>query len=119
MGNETIEILRSTAPAHVALAAARIAPPQPGRQTPLLLEHGTMEVRFYQPRGTDSQEPHTRDEVYIVASGTGVFMRAGERFPFVPGDLLFVAAGVPHRFDGFGDDFGVWVMFYGPQGGEI
>jgi mannose-6-phosphate isomerase-like protein (cupin superfamily) len=118
MGNETDEILRTTAPAHVALAAARVAPPAPGRQTPLLLEHGTMEVRFYQPRGTDPQEPHDRDEVYVVASGSGTFVRAGERFPFGPGDLLFVAAGVAHRFEDFGDDFATWVLFYGPKGGE-
>ncbi|HKA89263.1 MAG TPA: cupin domain-containing protein [Haliangiales bacterium] len=118
MGTHTDEILRATAPAHVALAAARVAPPAPGRQTPLLLEHGTLEVRFYQPRGSDAQSPHDRDEVYVVASGSGTFVRAGERFPFVAGDLLFVAAGVPHRFEEFGDDFGVWVMFYGPAGGE-
>jgi len=29
-----------------------------------------------------------------------------------------VAAGVTHRFEEFSDDFGAWVMFYGPEGGE-
>ncbi|MEO8164540.1 MAG: cupin domain-containing protein, partial [Betaproteobacteria bacterium] len=33
-------------------------------------------------------------------------------------DMLFVPAGVPHRFEMFTDDFCVWVMFYGPEGGE-
>ena len=36
-----------------------------------------------------------------------------------PGDLLFVPARVPHRFDNFTDDLVVWVIFYGPEGGEI
>ena len=28
------------------------------------------------------------------------------------------AAGVVHRFEGFSEDFLVWVFFYGPEGGE-
>jgi len=35
-----------------------------------------------------------------------------------PGDLLFVPAGIVHRFEDFTDDFATWVMFYGPEGGE-
>jgi mannose-6-phosphate isomerase-like protein (cupin superfamily) len=41
-----------------------------------------------------------------------------ERVAFGPGDLLFVPAGVAHRFEQFSDDLLVWVLFYGPQGGE-
>ena len=37
---------------------------------------------------------------------------------FGPGDLLFVPAGVEHRFEEFSDDLAVWVVFYGPDGGE-
>ena len=40
------------------------------------------------------------------------------RARFAPGDVLFVPAGVPHRFEDFSDDLVVWVMFYGPEGGE-
>ncbi len=32
--------------------------------------------------------------------------------------VLFVAAGVEHRFEDFGDDLLVWRVFYGPAGGE-
>ncbi len=106
------------APARLSLAEARAAPPEPGRRSALLLEHGTLEVRYYAPRGVDPQEPHTRDELYVVASGRGWFVRGDERVPFEPGDALFVAAGVEHRFVDFGEDFGTWVMFYGPEGGE-
>jgi hypothetical protein len=27
-------------------------------------------------------------------------------------------AGVEHRFEEFNDDLAVWVLFYGPDGGE-
>ena len=33
-------------------------------------------------------------------------------------DLLFVAAGTEHPFEDFTDDLAVWVVFFGPQGGE-
>ena len=108
----------ASVPTRLARADARMAPLQPGRRSALLLEHGTLEVRYYAPRGVDPQEPHTRDELYVVASGRGWFVRADERVPFEPGDALFVAAGVEHRFVEFTDDFGAWVMFYGPEGGE-
>lgn len=104
-----------------------------GRGTALLLAHGTMELRWFAPKAHDTQTPHDRDELYIIASGTGVFMRAIEsspfddqalavqgedRVPFGPGDALFVPAGTLHRFEEFSADFATWVIFYGPEGGE-
>ncbi len=83
-----------------------------------VLGHGTMEVEIYAPRGRDPQTPHTRDELYVVVSGTGEFVNGPERHPFGPGDVLFVPAGVVHRFEDFTDDLAVWVVFYGPEGGE-
>jgi mannose-6-phosphate isomerase-like protein (cupin superfamily) len=106
------------APVRIALAAARSAELQPGRASALLLTHVSLELRFYAPKGHDAQTPHTRDEVYVVASGRGWFVRGHERVPFAQGDALFVAAGEEHRFEDFSEDFGTWVMFYGPEGGE-
>lgn len=83
-----------------------------------LLEHGTLEIGFYAPTGTDPQTPHDQDEVYVVHSGSGKFSLAGIEQNFGPGDVLFVPAGVEHRFQDFTDDFGAWVVFYGPAGGE-
>jgi len=31
---------------------------------------------------------------------------------------IFVAAGQVHRFELFSSDFAVWVVFYGPEGGD-
>lgn len=84
----------------------------------VLLESGTMELGFYRPRGTDSQQPHTRDEIYIVQSGSGYFVCGESRNAFEAGEALFVPAGVVHRFEDFSTDFAAWVIFYGPEGGE-
>jgi mannose-6-phosphate isomerase-like protein (cupin superfamily) len=75
-------------------------------------------VEIYAPRGVDPQQPHTRDEAYIVVRGSGEFINGESRQAFAPGDFLFVPAKVEHRFINFSDDLVAWVIFYGPEGGE-
>lgn len=84
----------------------------------VMLEYGSMELGYYRPQNIDEQSPHDQDEIYIVQTGSGTLVRGDEKIPFGPGDALFVAAGVEHRFIDFSDDFGAWVIFYGPPGGE-
>ncbi len=81
-------------------------------------EHGTLAVEIYRPEGKDRQRPHSRDEVYIIISGTGKFINGDNQCSFAPGDFLFVPAGVKHKFVNFSNDFSTWVLFYGPEGGE-
>jgi mannose-6-phosphate isomerase-like protein (cupin superfamily) len=83
-----------------------------------VITHGTMSVSIFAPKETDFQTPHEQDELYIIVSGEGEFMLAGQPYDFGPGDVLFVAARVEHRFTKFSDDFVCWVVFYGPPGGE-
>ena len=83
-----------------------------------VLRHGTLEVEIYAPEKVDLQTPHTRDEVYVVIRGEGMFVNGEQRYPFQTGDVLFVPAGVVHRFENFSDNFLTWVFFYGPEGGE-
>ena len=83
-----------------------------------LFEQGTLEVEIYRPVGIDRQQPHAKDELYVVISGTGTFVHGGARSSFGPGDALFVRAGIVHRFEDFSADFATWVFFYGPEGGE-
>lgn len=80
-----------------------------------LLDHAQGDIGFYRPVGTDPQKPHQRDEAYIVHSGTGTFVCAGERCAFAPGDVLYVPAGAEHRFEEFSADFTTWVVFFGPR----
>jgi mannose-6-phosphate isomerase-like protein (cupin superfamily) len=96
---------------------ARLPGPR-GERFVELLRHGTLRVELYAPRQMDPQSPHTRDEVYSVIQGSGMFRNGAERHPFGPGDVLFVPAGVEHRFEEFTDNLVVWVFFYGPEGGE-
>lgn len=83
-----------------------------------LFRHGSLEVEYYKPDGVDRQTPHTRDELYVIASGAGFFVHEGQRQPVEVGEVLFVPAGDDHRFVDFTDDFATWVVFYGPEGGE-
>jgi mannose-6-phosphate isomerase-like protein (cupin superfamily) len=83
-----------------------------------LLRHGTLQVELYRPQKVDLQKPHIQDEVYVIISGNGQFFRDGEYTSFMPGDVLFVPAGIEHRFEKFSEDFATWVIFYGPDGGE-
>jgi mannose-6-phosphate isomerase-like protein (cupin superfamily) len=96
----------------------RLLPGSGGERFAKVLGHGSMEVEIYAPRGRDAQAPHTRDELYVVVSGSGKFVNGAGRHEFGPGDVLFVPSGVEHRFEDFTDDLAVWVVFYGPEGGE-
>lgn len=84
----------------------------------VLLANKSLEIGFYQPTGTDPQQPHEQDEVYIVQSGSGEFVLDSKGQPFEPGEALFVPAGTTHKFENFTEDFAAWVVFYGPVGGE-
>ena len=89
-----------------------------GKEFIKLFTHGTLVVEFYKPNKIDRQTPHTKDEIYVVVSGSGYFVNGKERHPFQVGEVLFVPAFVEHRFEDFTDDFSTWVFFYGPEGGE-
>jgi hypothetical protein len=105
--------------AHVSLAdALALGPPPAGNLAVPVFGHGSLAVELYTPAGRDPQQPHDRDEVYVVARGRGVFFDGADRHAVEPGSFLFVAAGQPHRFEEFSADFVVWVFFYGPAGGE-
>lgn len=105
---------------HLTLAEALTRMPGPyGDHFAVMLEHGTLEIGLYAPKVSDPQTPHTRDEVYVVMRGSGWFKNGSERVAFGPGDLLFVPAHREHRFEQFTDDLALWVLFYGPDGGEV
>ncbi|MGC2234867.1 MAG: cupin domain-containing protein [Pyrinomonadaceae bacterium] len=73
---------------------------------------GDFELEFFAPRGKDYQNPHEKDEIYVIARGNGEFVKEDERMTFTAGDVLFVEAGVEHHFENFSDDFATWVIFF-------
>jgi mannose-6-phosphate isomerase-like protein (cupin superfamily) len=102
----------------VADALSHLTDPE-GARSVGLFEHGSLQVKIYAPRGHDPQRPHARDEIYVVAQGGGKFFNGFTRRSFRAGDLIFAPAGSEHRFEDFTEDFVVWVIFFGPESGEI
>lgn len=91
---------------------------QSGKLFEVLFTHGSLSVELYKPDKIDQQTPHSRDEVYIVATGTGKFNLDNAVVHLQSGDFLFVPARTAHHFFDFSDDFSTWVLFYGPENGE-
>ena len=104
----------------IRLARAQARIPGPADEHSVsVLQRGTLDVKLSLPTPPNQQTPHAQDEVYVVIRGRGILLHNGERDPFESGDLLFVAAGTEHRFEDFSEDLAVWVVFYGPRGGEV
>ena len=77
------------------------------------LKHPSLSVGLYvlPAGGIDGQEPHTEDEVYYVVSGRGMFTHADEERPVQAGSVLFVAAGIEHRFHSITEALSIIVFF--------
>ena len=110
---------RTRRAASIADALDAVSKVSEGLPSAFVFEHGSLQVKMYRPAAKDLQKPHTRDEVYVIARGSGWFINGAERHPFTAGDMLFVPAGVQHRFEDYTDEFCTWVFFYGPEGGEL
>lgn len=63
----------------------------------------------------DRQKPHREDQVYYVIEGRGSISVAGESREVIPGTLVFVAAGVEHRFHDISEDLRVLVFWAPPH----
>jgi ketosteroid isomerase-like protein len=81
-----------------------------------LRSHGLYCGVYVLPAGaSDGQQPHREDEAYYVVRGRAKFVvgasDAVEQFDAAPGSVLFVAAGVPHRFHSISEEFELLVFF--------
>jgi quercetin dioxygenase-like cupin family protein len=61
--------------------------------------------------GPDPQRPHHEDEMYYVVRGRARFRAADEDKTVSAGTVLFVAAGVEHRFYDVEEELAVLVFF--------
>ncbi len=77
------------------------------------LNEGTMSLGLYvlAAGSTDTQSPHSEDEIYYVVAGRGEIVVAGERRPVRPGSIVFVAKEVEHRFVDIEEDLSILVFF--------
>jgi mannose-6-phosphate isomerase-like protein (cupin superfamily) len=64
----------------------------------------------------DPQKPHRQDEIYLVVSGRAS-VTVGEETTYVArGSVVYVPAGVPHRFHHITEELRVLVVFSPPEG---
>jgi mannose-6-phosphate isomerase-like protein (cupin superfamily) len=59
----------------------------------------------------DPQSPHTEDELYVVMSGRAKVSVDGEVHAIRAGSVIFVGAGVEHRFHDIEERLVLLVMF--------
>ena len=103
----------------ITLSTAKGLIPGPaGEHFGTALTRGSLRLLLSLPVNPNQQKPHEQDELYFAVQGKGVLVHDGQRSPFNAGDAMFVAAGTDHHFADFSQDFAVWVVFYGPAGGE-
>jgi mannose-6-phosphate isomerase-like protein (cupin superfamily) len=62
----------------------------------------------------DRQQPHDRDELYVVLEGRGTLEIEGGRVDLNEGQATFVPAGAEHRFVGY-EGLSVLVIFAGDR----
>lgn len=99
--------------------AQRSIPGPAGEHAAQILKRGPLDVALSSPRLPTQQTPHLQDEIYFIVRGRALFLHDGRRDPVGSGDMVFVAAGAEHQFEDYCEDFAVWRVFYGPDGGEL
>jgi mannose-6-phosphate isomerase-like protein (cupin superfamily) len=67
--------------------------------------------------GTDGQQPHTEDEIYVVVSGRGQFTGGGQTVAVQPGSVIYVPRREEHRFHDVDEDLAV-IVFFAPAEGS-
>jgi Cupin domain len=93
--------------------APRVASPNP--EYLASFNNGDCLIEYWTPRCEDDQKPRDRDEIYVIIAGNSKFEMAEQHRSVTSGDLIFVPAGIPHRFFDFSDDLATWFTFFGER----
>lgn len=87
-----------------------------GAYLQFLREHSMSAGLYALPAGgTDPQGPHRQDEIYLVVSGRASITVGEETTQVARGSVVFVPAGVTHRFHHISEDLRVLVVFSPPE----
>lgn len=105
---------------HLSLADLLAAPSDAGRSFAEVLRVRAMSAGVYElaAGAEDLQQPHTEDEVYMVLRGRARATVAGDVVDVMSGSMLYVPAGVLHRFHDIEEELTVLVVFAPPEGTE-
>ncbi len=98
---------------HISTLAAQRA--ETGSPWLAFLQRESMTAGLYELEASqaDRQSPHERDEIYYIVEGKGTLSAGGREVAVEPGSVVFVAAGVEHRFHDLEGDLSVLVIFAG------
>lgn len=112
--------LEDREPAHAGFTWTALLDAQRAAARPYheFLRSGSLSAGLYVlPAGAvDQQQPHGEDEVYVVAAGGSLFTAGPDTREIRAGDVLFVAAGVPHRFHDITEELRLIVVFSPAEG---
>lgn len=78
------------------------------------IERPTFDVSLYRPNRIDTQEPHTRDELYDCLRLRKIPVQRPYRGIWSRRRFLRPAR-IKHQFDAFSKDFATWVIFFGAR----
>ena len=82
------------------------------------LSASTMSVGVYAlvAGSSDPQQPHTEDEIYYVLNGRGRIRAGDNDLEVKPGSVIFVPAGMEHRFHSITECLRLLVVFAPARG---
>ena len=88
-----------------------------GRPYLEFVRSGSMSVGLYvlDAGATDGQSPHREDEIYVVLAGHARFTAGDESREVDRGDVIYVAAGVAHKFHDIVERLELIVVFAPPE----
>ncbi len=98
---------------HFTLAGVRQQRAQSGGLYHEFLRVPAMSAGMYELAvgAEDPQQPHTEDELYYVVAGRASLLVDTEDVPVKTGAMVFVPAGVAHRFHDITEALSVLVFF--------
>lgn len=99
------------------LAELRAAQTAAGRLYHEFLRVPALSAGYYRlaAGGRDPQSPHREDEMYVVLAGQAWISVGAEERAVQAGDVVYVAAGIEHRFHDIAEDLEVVVVFAPPE----
>jgi len=69
------------------------------------------------PRGgSDDQEPHAEDEIYVITAGRATLVAGPASIAVGPGSVVYVPAREEHRFTDLVEDLSALVLFAPAEG---
>jgi len=77
----------------------------------LKIRHLEAGIMVLHPGEDDTQEPHSADELYCVIEGCGLMKLDKSKKLIKKGSIIFVPAGLPHKFYGNKQDLVVLYVF--------